>query len=298
MSSSKPLHTYHRRSKSKSPDRVDFNPSIPRVPRTRSSSSVPVEDSSSFVSSEAASFFDKVISKRKFIPERTYQFDAVPLAAQESANQILEHYHLQALNSLSGKFNIPVVQEFYSNFPADPKGSKYQILVRSVPITLKPSVINRVLGFRSCPGFDFAKFTLASAEYSVDLFKSMAYTDQSLPLTSKGLPINAFVRKMGWHFLIPISGTPPIAPYGKASAALSQRVSRTFLTSVSSSSENASLRAQLAAKEEYIQHLLTLIPSTSVPAPPAAAAAADPQSAPATDEDSDDSVDSGGSLIF
>ncbi|CAB4304899.1 unnamed protein product [Prunus armeniaca] len=46
MSSSKPLHTYHRRSKSKSTDRVDFNPSIPRVPRTRSSSSVPVRDSS------------------------------------------------------------------------------------------------------------------------------------------------------------------------------------------------------------------------------------------------------------
>ncbi|CAL2248996.1 unnamed protein product [Prunus armeniaca] len=100
----------------------------------------------------------------------------------------------------------------------------------------------------------------------------------------------AFLDSDQWH--------PPIAPYGKASAALSQRVSRTFLTSVSSSSENASLRAQLAAKEEYIQHLLSLIPSTSTPAPPAAAAATDPQSAPATDEDSDDSVDSGGSLIF
>ncbi|CAB4274604.1 unnamed protein product [Prunus armeniaca] len=124
MSSSKPLHTYHRRSKSKSTDRVDFNPSIPRVPRTRSSSSVPVRDSSPFVSNEAASFFNEVVSKRKFIPERYYQFDAVPLAAQESANQILEHYHLQALNSLSSKFNIPVVQEFYSNFSADPKDSK------------------------------------------------------------------------------------------------------------------------------------------------------------------------------
>ncbi|CAL8161831.1 unnamed protein product [Prunus armeniaca] len=326
-----------------------------------SSSSVPVGVSSPFVSSAAASFFDEVVSKRKFIHERTYQFDAVPLAAQESANQILEHYHLQALNSLSGKFNIPVIQEFYSNFPADPKGSKYQILVRSVPITLKPSVINRVLGFRSCPGFDFAKFALASAEYSVDLFKSMAYTDQSLPLTSKGLPIKSYLSpfyKFLWDFIchnvlptrnnsnptlaacqlmismvnhdkIPLGdilynailgktighgtkhkGTlvflcliqrlcekngvafldsdqwhPPIAPYGKASAALSQKVSRTFLTSVSSSSENASLRAQLAAKEEYIQHLLSLIPSTSTPAP-------------ATDKDSDDSVDSGGSLVF
>ncbi|CAL2277566.1 unnamed protein product [Prunus armeniaca] len=374
MSSSEPLHTYHRRSKSKSTDRVDFNPSIPRVPRTRSSSSVPVGDSSPFVSNEAASFFNDVVSKRKFIPERTYQFDAVPLAAQESANQILEHYHLQALNSLSSKFNIPIVQEFYSNFPADPKESKYQILVRSVPITLKPSVINRVLGFRSCPGFDFAKFALASAEYSVDLFKSMAYTDQSLPLTSKGLPIKSYLSpfyKFLWDFIrhnvlptgnnsnptlaacqlmismvnhdkIPLGdilynailgktighGTKhkgtlvfpcliqrlcekngvafldsdqwhsPIGPYGKASAALSQRVSRTFLTSVSSSSENASLRAQLAAKEEYIQHLLTLIPSTSIPAPAAAAATADPQPASATDEDSDDSVDSGGSLIF
>ncbi|CAB4274605.1 unnamed protein product [Prunus armeniaca] len=202
----------------------------------------------------------------------------------------------------------------------------------------------------------------------------MAYTDQSLPLTSKGLPIKSYLSpfyKFLWDFIrhnvlptgnnsnptlaacqlmismvnhdkIPLGdilynsilgktighgtkhkGTlvfpcliqrlcekngvafldsdqwhPPIAPYGKASATFSQRVSRTFLTSVSSSSENASLKAQLAAKEEYIQHLLSLIPSTSTPAPPAAAAAADPQPAPATDEDSDDSVDSGGSLIF
>ncbi|CAL9025524.1 unnamed protein product [Prunus brigantina] len=93
-----------------------------------------------------------------------------------------------------------------------------------------------------------------------------------------------------WH--------PPIAPYGKASAALSQKVSRTFLTSVSSSSEAASLRAQLAAKEEYIQHLLSLIPSSSTPAPAAATADADTQPASATVEDSDDSVDSCGSLVF
>ncbi|CAB4278167.1 unnamed protein product [Prunus armeniaca] len=61
MSSSKPLHTYHRLSKSKSIDRVDFNPSIPRALRTRPSSSVPVGDSSPFVSSAAASFFDGVV---------------------------------------------------------------------------------------------------------------------------------------------------------------------------------------------------------------------------------------------
>ncbi|CAL8992108.1 unnamed protein product, partial [Prunus brigantina] len=203
MSFSKPLLTYHRRSKSKSTDKVDFITSIPRAPRTRPSSSVLVGDSSPFVSSEAA-FFDEVVSKRKFVPERTYQFDDVPLAAQESANQILEHYHLHALNSLSGKFNISVVQEFYSIFPADPKDSKYHIFVRSVPITLRPYVINQVLGFRSCPGFDYAKFALASADYSIDLFKSMAYTDQSMPLTSKGLPIKSYLSpfyKFLWDFI-------------------------------------------------------------------------------------------------
>ncbi|CAL2276641.1 unnamed protein product [Prunus armeniaca] len=306
-------------------------------------------------------------------PERSYQFDVVPLAAQESANQILEHYHLHALNSLSGKFNSSVIQEFYSNFPADLKESKYQIFVRSVPITLRPSVINRVLGFRSCPGFDYAKYALAFADYSVDLFKSMAYTDQSMPLTSKGLPIKSYLSplyKFLWDFIrhnvfptgnnsnptlatcqlmismvnhdkIPFGdilyhailgktichgtkhkGTlifpcliqrlcerngvvfhesdqwhPLIAPYGKASAALSQKVSRTFLTSVSSSSENASLKSQLAAKEEYIQHLLSLIPSSSTPATAAVAADIDPQTSHVA-ENSDDSVDSSGSLVF
>ncbi|CAL9026178.1 unnamed protein product [Prunus brigantina] len=193
-------------------------------------------------------------------------------------------------------------------------------------------------GFRSCPGFNSEKFAGVSAQYSIELFKTMAYTDQSMPLTSKGLPIKSYLSpfyKFLWDFVrhnvlptgnnsnptlavcqlmismrlcerngVAFHGSdqwhPPIAPYGKASAALSQKVSRTFHTSVSSPSETASLRAQLAAKEEYIQHLLSLIPSSSTPATAAAAADADAdtQPAPATVEDSDDSVDSGGSLVF
>ncbi|CAL8999973.1 unnamed protein product [Prunus brigantina] len=109
-------------------------------------------------SHSSASFFNEVVSRRNFVPERTYQVDALPLAAQESATQMLEHYHLQSLNSLSGKINASVIKEFYSNFPADPKGSNFQIHVRSAIITLRPSVLNRVLGFRSCPGFNSEKF--------------------------------------------------------------------------------------------------------------------------------------------
>ncbi|KAI5318182.1 hypothetical protein L3X38_037890 [Prunus dulcis] len=81
MSSSAPFLTYQRHSKSKSNDRADFIPSIPRAPRTRSSHSVPARDSSPFVSPEAASFFDGVVSKRKFVLERAYQIDALPLVA-------------------------------------------------------------------------------------------------------------------------------------------------------------------------------------------------------------------------
>ncbi|CAB4304889.1 unnamed protein product [Prunus armeniaca] len=49
MLSSKPLLTYQCRSKSKSSDRVDIIPTIPRAPRTRPSHSVSVGDSSLFV---------------------------------------------------------------------------------------------------------------------------------------------------------------------------------------------------------------------------------------------------------
>ncbi|ONH90247.1 hypothetical protein PRUPE_8G042300 [Prunus persica] len=42
---------------------------------------------------------------------------------------MFEHYHLHPLNTLSGKFNASVIKEFYSNFPVDPKGSNYQIVV-------------------------------------------------------------------------------------------------------------------------------------------------------------------------
>ncbi|CAL8992107.1 unnamed protein product [Prunus brigantina] len=172
MSSSKPFRTYQRSSKSKSSDSVDFIPTVPRAPKTRSSHSVPARDSSLFVSPEAASFFDDVVSKRKFVPERSYQIGAFP--------------------------------EFYSNFPADPKRSNFHIVVRSVPITLRPSIINRVLDFRSCPGFDSEKFTLASSQYTVDLFKTMAYTDQTMPLTSKGLLLKSYLPpfyKFLWDFI-------------------------------------------------------------------------------------------------
>ncbi|CAL8996885.1 unnamed protein product, partial [Prunus brigantina] len=327
MSSSKPFRTYQRRSKSKSSDSVDFIPTIPKAPRTRSSHSVPAGDSSPFVSPKATSFFDDVVSKKKFVPERSYQIDALPLAAQDSTTHIFEHYHLHSLNTLSGKFNASAIKEFYSNFPANPKGSNYQIVVRSVPITLRPSIINRVLGFRSCPGFDSKKFALASSQYTVDMFKTMAYTDQTMTLTSKGLPIKSYLSpfyKFLWDFIrhniLPIGNNsnptlagcqlmismrlyernkvvfhnsdqwnPPIAQYGKAFVALSQKVSKTFLTSVSSTSENASLISQLAPKEKHIQHLLSLIPSSSTPV--AAVAEVDPQPAPTT-KDSDASIDS------
>ncbi|CAL8999976.1 unnamed protein product [Prunus brigantina] len=74
--------------------------------------------------------------------------------------------------------------------------------------------------------------------------------------------------------------------------ALSQKVSRTFHTSVSSSSENASLKAQLATKERHIQHLMSLIPPSSS----AAAAASGVQPDPATVEDSDASAGSDDSI--
>ncbi|CAL8148443.1 unnamed protein product [Prunus armeniaca] len=146
----------------------------------------------------------------------------------------------------------------------------------------------------------------------------MAYTDQTMPLTSKGLPIKSYLSpfyKFLWDFIrhnvLPTGNNSnptlagcqlmismafldsdkwnlPIAPFGKASAALSQKVSKPFLTSVSSTFENASLRSQLAAKERHIQHLLSQIPSFSVPA--AAAAEVHAQPTPAT-KDSDDFVD-------
>ncbi|CAL8988995.1 unnamed protein product [Prunus brigantina] len=190
-------------------------------------------------------------------------------------------------------------------------------------------------GFRSCPGFNSEKFAEVSAQYSIELFKTMAYIDQSMPLNPKGLPIKSYLSpfyKFLWDFVrhnvLPTGNNsnptlsacqlmismrlcerngvvfhasdqwlPPIAPFGKAAAAMSQKVSKTFHNSVSSSSENASLRDQLAAKERHIQHLMSLIP----PSASAAAAASGAQPDPATVDDSDASAGSDasiGSLAF
>lgn len=81
--------------------------------------------------------------------------DALPFEARSSASQIFEHYHLLTLNALSSKFSASVIKEFYSNLAADPKGSNFQVVVRFVLIFLRPSVINCVLGFRSCPSFNY-----------------------------------------------------------------------------------------------------------------------------------------------
>ncbi|KAI5312568.1 hypothetical protein L3X38_041741 [Prunus dulcis] len=117
---------------------------------------------------------------------------------------MFEHYHLHPLNTLSGKFNASIIKEFYSNFPVDPKRSNYQIVVHTMPIVLRPSVVNRVLGFRSCSGFNYDKFGLASSQYTVALFKTMTYTDPSLPLIAKGLPIKSYLSlffKFLWEFV-------------------------------------------------------------------------------------------------
>ncbi|CAL9020441.1 unnamed protein product, partial [Prunus brigantina] len=180
-------------SKSKHSGSVEIIPAVPRAPRSRLYLSAPMGDSSLFVTPEATSFFHDVVSKRKFVPERSYQIDAFSSEAWTTASQMFEHYHFHSLNTLSGKFNTSVIKEFYSNFPANPKGSNYQIVVRIVPVVLRPSVINRVFGFRSCSGFDYEKFALFSPQYIVSLFKTKAYTDLSLPLTAKGLPIKSYM---------------------------------------------------------------------------------------------------------
>ncbi|KAL6269172.1 hypothetical protein ACE6H2_026083 [Prunus campanulata] len=204
---------------------MDIIPTIPRAPRSRSSLFAPMGDSFLFVTPEAASFFHDVVSKRKFVPKRSYQIDALSSDAWSAASQIFEYYHLHTLNFLSSKFNASVIKEFYSNFPADPKGSNYQIVIRIVPIVLRPSVINRV--------------------------------------------------------------------------------SNTFLSTISFSYDIASLRTRLVEKEKQIQHLLTLIPSSLNPAlgyenPSSTVAEVGTQKDPVT-EDSDDSNDfdeSTGSLVF
>ncbi|CAL8999958.1 unnamed protein product [Prunus brigantina] len=147
---------------------------------------------------------------------------------------------------------------------------------------------------QSCPGFDYEKFARASSQYNVDLFKTMAYTDQNMPMTSKGLPIKSYLSpfyKFLWDFIhhnvLPTgnNSNPTLA----ACQPMISMVSKTFDPSVSSTFENASLKSQLAAKEKHIQHLLSLIPSSSIPA--TIAAEENPQPPPAT-KDSNDSVPS------
>lgn len=98
-----------------------------------------------------------------------------------------------------------------------------------------------------------------------------------------------------WH--------PPLALYGKASIALSQKISNTFLTTVASASDSAYLRTQLAKKDKRIQYLLTFIPSSSNSAhgyeiPSSVAAIATAEVPKDLEDPAEASDDSAGSLVF
>lgn len=77
--------------------------------------------------------------------ERSYQLDALSLEDRVTTSQIFSHYHLDALNALSGKFNASMIKEFYSNFLTEPRASDFEVVVRNVSVVLRPFVINRVL---------------------------------------------------------------------------------------------------------------------------------------------------------
>ena len=138
---------------------------IPRAPKSQPNPSM--EPSSFFVSPEAANFYHEVVSKRKFVAERFYMLDALPRKAWCGASQLFTHYHLHTLNAISSKFNAFVIKEFYSNLPADPQVTNFCVFVRNVQLIVRPYLINRALGFRLCPGFDYAQFSVASSQRTV-----------------------------------------------------------------------------------------------------------------------------------
>lgn len=179
-------------------------PAIPRVPRSQPNPSVSMTTNSLFVSPEAATFYQEVVSKRKFVAERSYTLDALPTEAWCDTSQLFTHYKLHTLNVLSRKFNASAIKEFYSNLLADPQVTNVCVFVRNVPLIVRPSLINRTLCFRSYPGLDYAQFSVALSQYTISLFRTVAYTDPSILLTAKVLPIKSYLNpffRFLWDFV-------------------------------------------------------------------------------------------------
>ncbi|CAB4283112.1 unnamed protein product [Prunus armeniaca] len=153
---------------------MDAIPAIPRVPRSQPNPSVSMTTNSLFVSPEAATFYQEVVSKRKFVVERSYTLDALPTKAWCDTSQLFTHYKLHTLNVLSRKFNASAIKEFYSNLPVDPQVTNFCVFVRNVPLIIRPSLINRTLGFRSYPGLDYAQFSVALSQYTIASFRTVA----------------------------------------------------------------------------------------------------------------------------
>ncbi|CAL9000471.1 unnamed protein product, partial [Prunus brigantina] len=173
ISKNLPLITYSHRSKSTHCG-MDAIPAIPRVPRSRPNPSVSMTTNSLFVLPEAATFYQEVVSKRKFVAERSYTLDALPTEAWCDTSQLFTHYKLRTLNALSRKFNASAIKEFYSNLPADPQVTNFCVFVRNVPLIVRPSLINRTLCFRSYSGLDYAQFSVALSQYTIALFRTVA----------------------------------------------------------------------------------------------------------------------------
>ncbi|CAL8162543.1 unnamed protein product [Prunus armeniaca] len=228
---------------------MDAIPAIPRVPRSQPNPSVSMTTNSLFVSPEAATFYQEVVSKRKFVVERSYTLDALPTKAWCDTSQLFTHYKLHTLNVLSRKFNASAIKEFYSNLPVDPQVTNFCVFVRNVPLIIRPSLINRTLGFRSYPGLDYAQFSVALSQYTIASFRTVASPFFLLPRHEGTLVFPYLLHLLCEKSQVPSTASdlwqPSLVPYGKASIAMSQKVPKTLLTTVSSipsSSESDELR--------------------------------------------------------
>lgn len=158
--------------------------SPPTRRRTQSQSAKATADESAvidpqiFPTTQTLNFY-KVIVRRKMVSEKRIIWDDFPCQDAMLADDLINHYHLQKVNSPPSSFNLSVVQEFYAYVPSNFPDSRGKFFVQGI---YDSRVICDILGLDLSNAYSIHVLDFITYYYDMKAYHCEAYLDFSIHL--------------------------------------------------------------------------------------------------------------------